>query len=52
MKKMCARCGTIFEAKEHTEKFCSVKCSKIFQESSLGFIKKGQTERRVYAPEM
>jgi len=52
MKKMCARCGTIFEAKENTEKFCSSKCGNIFKESSLGYIKKGQTERKIYAPEM
>ena len=52
MKKLCARCGVIFEAKDNTEKFCSVKCKNIFGESSLGHIKKGNTERKVYAPEM
>ena len=52
MKKMCARCGTIFEAANNSMKFCSDRCEKIFQESSLGYIKKGQTERKVYAPEI
>jgi len=53
MKKMCPRCGVIFEAENGTVKFCSTKCEKIFAESSLGHIKKGhQTERKIYAPEM
>ncbi|MFA6268308.1 MAG: hypothetical protein WCW13_00505 [archaeon] len=53
MKKLCARCGVIFEAKTNDEKFCSPKCAAIFQESSLGYIKKrNDTERKVYAPEM
>ena len=53
MKKMCPRCGVIFEAADNTVKFCSTKCEKIFQESSLGIVKRGhQTERKVYAPEM
>jgi uncharacterized C2H2 Zn-finger protein len=53
MKKLCARCGVIFEAQANDEKFCSPKCGKMFQESSLGYIKKKtNTERKVYAPEM
>ena len=52
MKKMCARCGTIFEAGDAAKKFCSERCEKVFRESSLGYIKKGQTQRKVYAPEM
>jgi protein-arginine kinase activator protein McsA len=52
MKKMCARCGVIFEAQTNEEKFCSPKCAKLFQESSLGYLKKGHTERKIFAPEM
>jgi ribosomal protein S27AE len=50
MKKMCPRCGVIFEASDATQKFCSGKCEKIFAESSLGYVKRGQTERKIYAP--
>ena len=50
MKKLCARCGVIFEAETAEKKFCSTKCENIFKESSLGYIKKGHnTERKVYA---
>ncbi|MFA6065008.1 MAG: hypothetical protein WCW44_01690 [archaeon] len=50
MKKLCARCGVIFEAETNEKKFCSTKCEKLFAESSLGYIKKGHnTERKVYA---
>ena len=54
MKKLCARCGIIFDAgDDNTKKFCSGKCEKLFAESSLGYIKKGnQTERRVYASDL
>jgi len=53
MKKLCARCGIIFEAKDNTEKFCSTKCTKLFGESSLGYIKKSNnTERKVYASDL
>jgi hypothetical protein len=50
MKKLCARCGVIFEAATNEQKFCSTKCEKLFAESSLGYIKKAHnTERKVYA---
>jgi len=52
MKKICPRCGIIFEAQNSEQKFCSTKCEKLFKESSLGYIKRGQTERKVYAPNM
>jgi hypothetical protein len=54
MKKLCARCGVIFDAGEdNTKKFCSTKCEKMFAESSLGYIKKNTAGgRKVYAPEM
>ncbi len=53
MKKLCARCGVIFEAADASVKFCSTKCEKLMKESSLGYVKKAhKTERTVYAPEM
>ena len=53
MKKICPRCGVIFEAADNTVKFCSTKCEKLFKESSLGYLKRGQAaERKVYAPEI
>lgn len=53
MKKICPRCGVIFDAADATIKFCSTKCEKLFGESSLGYIKRAhQTERKVYAPEL
>ncbi|MCX6804346.1 MAG: hypothetical protein NTY48_07330 [Candidatus Diapherotrites archaeon] len=52
MKKLCARCGIIFESTEMNPKFCSTRCQKMMGESSLPYVKKGQTERKVYAPEM
>jgi hypothetical protein len=53
MKKICPRCGIIFEVTTPDQKFCSNKCEKLFGESSLGYIKKGHnTERKVYAPDM
>jgi hypothetical protein len=53
MKKLCARCGVIFEAATNEQKFCSTKCEKLFGESSLGYIKKAHnTERKVYASDL
>jgi len=53
MKKLCARCGIIFDGVDASSKFCSQKCEKIMKESSLGYVKKSQnTQRTVYAPEM
>lgn len=52
MKKICPRCGIIFDTTTSEQKFCSSKCEKMFKESSLGYIKKGhQTERKIYAPQ-
>jgi hypothetical protein len=51
MKKICPRCGVIFDVPTSEAKFCSGKCEKIFQESSLGYLKRGNaSERKVYAP--
>lgn len=52
MKKICPRCGVIFEAATTDQKFCSQKCEKIFKESSLVYLKKGQTERKIYASDL
>ncbi len=53
MKKLCARCGIIFEASDSSSKFCSTKCEKMMKESSLGYVKKAHnTQRTVYAPEL
>jgi predicted nucleic acid-binding Zn ribbon protein len=52
MKKICPRCGVIFEAANNEQKFCSQKCEKIFKESSLVYLKKGQTERKIYASDL
>ncbi len=52
MKKLCAKCGIIFDAETSDKKFCSSKCDKMFQESSLGYLKRGNAApRKVYAPE-
>ncbi|HPM85614.1 MAG: hypothetical protein PHY04_01555 [Candidatus ainarchaeum sp.] len=51
MKKICPRCGVIFEVKTSEEKFCSTKCEKLFKESSLAYVKRGQTTRKIYPNE-
>ena len=38
MKKMCPRCGVIFEVTTDPV-FCSEKCKMIFHESGLDYIK-------------
>lgn len=48
MHKICARCGVIFEVKDNP-KFCSTKCERMFQQSSLTLIKKPTKERTVFA---
>jgi len=47
MKKICARCGSIFEV-TNDPKFCSDKCARQFQQSSLSFIKKPTQPRKVF----
>lgn len=37
MHKLCPRCGVIFEMNEQ-KKFCSERCEKLFQQSSLDVI--------------
>ena len=49
MHKICVRCGVIFEVKDD-QKYCSEKCRKLFEQSSLPLIKKPTPERKTYAP--
>jgi hypothetical protein len=51
MNKICPRCGVIYNAATNEQKFCSTKCEKMFQQSSLAFIKKATPDRKVYALE-
>ncbi|MGI6589246.1 MAG: hypothetical protein ACOX1V_01120 [Candidatus Iainarchaeum sp.] len=48
VKKICPRCGIIFEVKTSEEKFCSTRCEKLFKESSLGYVKKGPSMKKDY----
>jgi len=49
VKKLCVRCGIIFEVKDDP-KFCSDKCKKLFRQSSLDYIKRDTPPRNNFAP--
>ncbi|MEK6958666.1 MAG: DUF2116 family Zn-ribbon domain-containing protein [archaeon] len=49
MHKICVRCGVIYEVKED-QRYCSDKCKRLFEQSSLSLIKKATPDRKTYAP--